>query len=247
MPCFVDYVDRLARPAPQPAEAGFSSAIWQALWFLALGVRVFRRQGRRSFERRPGFSAPGVWWSPVGEGGLQDRRPQSGDHDGRWAPAPDLPTGGGHPPVSKPCTFGFGGAVPLVWLEAPGWAGLPGAFYRPCFSSSMTRPSTCSTDASTHGPLLWCFHKVSPYRGDDGRRFTVYRTPPGRGRALRRARHLGASGRHGGVSSSFWATRVELMTVFGANVILFVFNVAGSNLRHSHVWISYGTRHRARF
>ena len=33
---------------------------------------------------------------------------------------------------------------------------------------------------------------------------------------------------------------MQLATVLGANAILFVFHVAGSNLRHSHVWISYG-------
>ena len=33
---------------------------------------------------------------------------------------------------------------------------------------------------------------------------------------------------------------MELLTLLGANIFSFLFNVAGANLRHSHVWISYG-------
>ena len=38
----------------------------------------------------------------------------------------------------------------------------------------------------------------------------------------------------------FFGAKAELVTVLGANAILFVFNTLGSNLRHSHVWITYG-------
>ena len=30
------------------------------------------------------------------------------------------------------------------------------------------------------------------------------------------------------------------MTIYGVNVLLFIFNLSGSNLRHSHIPISYG-------
>ncbi|MGR3512389.1 MAG: sterol desaturase family protein [Paracoccaceae bacterium] len=33
---------------------------------------------------------------------------------------------------------------------------------------------------------------------------------------------------------------IDLVTIGGANAIYVAFNVAGSNLRHSHVWLSYG-------
>ena len=33
---------------------------------------------------------------------------------------------------------------------------------------------------------------------------------------------------------------MELLTLLGANIFSFLFNVAGANLRHSHIWISYG-------
>ena len=35
---------------------------------------------------------------------------------------------------------------------------------------------------------------------------------------------------------------MELVSVYGVNVILFLFNATGSNLRHSHVQIRYGAR-----
>lgn len=34
--------------------------------------------------------------------------------------------------------------------------------------------------------------------------------------------------------------RIDLVAVGGANVIYVVFNTLGSNLRHSHIWLSYG-------
>lgn len=34
--------------------------------------------------------------------------------------------------------------------------------------------------------------------------------------------------------------QVDLVTIGGANVLYFVFNMAGANLRHSHIWLSYG-------
>lgn len=33
---------------------------------------------------------------------------------------------------------------------------------------------------------------------------------------------------------------VDLVTVGGANLLYFVFNMLGANLRHSHIWLSYG-------
>ena len=38
----------------------------------------------------------------------------------------------------------------------------------------------------------------------------------------------------------FFGERAELTTILGVNAGLFLFNAAGANLRHSHVWISYG-------
>ncbi len=34
--------------------------------------------------------------------------------------------------------------------------------------------------------------------------------------------------------------KIDLLTIGGANAGYFIFNLLGSNLRHSHVWLSYG-------
>lgn len=89
-------------------------------------------------------------------------------------------------------------------------------------------------------PVLWAFHKVH-HTAETLTPFTVYRTHPVEGVlfALR-----GAAVQAVAVAAFvfFFADRAELMTVLGANALLFLFNVTGSNLRHSHVHISYGRR-----
>tara|TARA_A100001037_G_scaffold49313_1_gene41242 strand:+ start:14630 stop:16645 length:2016 start_codon:yes stop_codon:yes gene_type:complete len=87
-------------------------------------------------------------------------------------------------------------------------------------------------------PILWCFHKVH-HTAETLTPFTVYRTHPVEG-ALFALRAIFVQAAAMATFFFFLGDRVELMTVFGANVILFAFNIAGSNLRHSHVWISYG-------
>jgi len=89
-------------------------------------------------------------------------------------------------------------------------------------------------------PILWCFHKVH-HSAETLTPLTVYRTHPIEGIifALRATLVQGTS-----IAAFFFflGDRAELVTVLGVNAILFAFNAAGSNLRHSHVWISYGRR-----
>ena len=86
--------------------------------------------------------------------------------------------------------------------------------------------------------MLWCFHKVH-HTAETLTPLTVYRTHPVEGVlfALRAALVQGVAV---GAFVFFFGDRAEFVTVLGANVFLFLFNAAGSNLRHSHVWISYG-------
>ena len=37
----------------------------------------------------------------------------------------------------------------------------------------------------------------------------------------------------------FFGPQVDIATILGANIFIFAFNIAGSNLRHSHIDISY--------
>ena len=45
-----------------------------------------------------------------------------------------------------------------------------------------------------------------------------------------------------GVSYGFWGNSFTIVSYFGCNVFVLVFNVFGANLRHSHVHLSYGRR-----
>lgn len=37
-----------------------------------------------------------------------------------------------------------------------------------------------------------------------------------------------------------FVAKIDLVTIGGANALYFLFNALGSNLRHSHIWLSYG-------
>ena len=86
-------------------------------------------------------------------------------------------------------------------------------------------------------PILWALHKVH-HSAQVLTPMTVYRTHPLEGIVftLRGTFTQGVS-----ISTFifFFGNNVDLFTVLGANVLLFLFNTAGSNLRHSHIGIRY--------
>ena len=86
-------------------------------------------------------------------------------------------------------------------------------------------------------PLLWSLHKVH-HSASHLTPITIYRTHPLEGIvfSLRSAFTQGLS-----IAVFFYlfGNQVDLFTVLGANVLVFAFNVAGSNLRHSHIGIQY--------
>ncbi len=87
-------------------------------------------------------------------------------------------------------------------------------------------------------PVLWAFHRVH-HSAETLTPFTVYRTHPVEAVIFSLRGILVHAVAIGGFLY-FFGSRAELVTILGANVFLFAFNVAGANLRHSHVWISYG-------
>lgn len=87
-------------------------------------------------------------------------------------------------------------------------------------------------------PMLWHFHKVH-HSAEVLTPLTVYRTHPVEG-VIFALRSVLVQAVAIGSFLYFFGDRTSLVTVLGANAFLFVFNLAGSNLRHSHVWISYG-------
>ena len=86
-------------------------------------------------------------------------------------------------------------------------------------------------------PILWAIHKVH-HSATFLTPMTVFRTHPLEGVvfSLRSAFTQAIS------ISSFvflFGPQVDIATILGANIFIFAFNIAGSNLRHSHIDISY--------
>ena len=86
-------------------------------------------------------------------------------------------------------------------------------------------------------PVLWALHKVH-HSATVLTPMTVFRTHPLEGIifSLRSAITQAI-----GISLFFYlfGNSVDLYTVLGANVFVFLFNILGSNLRHSHIGIRY--------
>ena len=89
-------------------------------------------------------------------------------------------------------------------------------------------------------PLLWAFHKVH-HSAETLTPLTVFRTHPLEA-VVFSLRGTAVQAAVVSVFVFFFGSAVDLFTVLGASVLLFAFNAAGSNLRHSHVRISYGRR-----
>ena len=86
-------------------------------------------------------------------------------------------------------------------------------------------------------PILWSLHKVH-HSATTLTPLTIYRTHPLEGVVFT----IRGSFTQGISISTFvfcFGNNVDLYTVIGVNVFVFCFNVAGSNLRHSHIGIRY--------
>lgn len=86
-------------------------------------------------------------------------------------------------------------------------------------------------------PLLWAIHKVH-HSAETMTPITVYRVHPLEG-VLYGLRSAVAQGTTMAVFLFFFGPAVDLYTIVGVNILSFVFHVTGSNLRHSHIAISY--------
>ncbi len=86
-------------------------------------------------------------------------------------------------------------------------------------------------------PLLWSLHKVH-HSAETLTPVTVYRIHPLEG-ILYALRGLFLQGTTIALFSFFFGSAVSLYTVLGINVLVFIFHIAGSNLRHSHIQIRY--------
>ncbi len=86
-------------------------------------------------------------------------------------------------------------------------------------------------------PILWALHKVH-HTAEQLTPITIFRTHPLEG-VVFSLRSAFAQGLAISFFFYFFGSSVSLVTVLGANVLVFAFNVCGSNLRHSHIGIRY--------
>jgi sterol desaturase/sphingolipid hydroxylase (fatty acid hydroxylase superfamily) len=87
-------------------------------------------------------------------------------------------------------------------------------------------------------PWLWRFHQVH-HSAEVMTPFTLYRTHPVEG-LLVAVRAVMITGLVGGAFSWLTGGQAIASEVVGVNAAAFALNLAGSNLRHSHLWISFG-------
>lgn len=86
--------------------------------------------------------------------------------------------------------------------------------------------------------FLWEFHKVH-HSAQVLSPMTVYRVHPVDDMLGAFLMVAGTSGLHG-VFAYWFPTGLSPVTFGGLNVAIFLFYILGYNLRHSHVWLSYG-------
>lgn len=86
-------------------------------------------------------------------------------------------------------------------------------------------------------PILWPIHKVH-HAAETLTPMTVYRVHPLEG-VLYATRSVMAQGPTIAVFYYLFGDTVNLYTIVGVNVLVFIFHVTGSNLRHSHIDIRY--------
>jgi len=89
-------------------------------------------------------------------------------------------------------------------------------------------------------PLLWSFHKLH-HSAEVMTPLTLYRSHPIEV-MLSLLRDFLTIGLVSGVFFYVFGESVDAGLILGVNAGRFIFNIAGANLRHSHVWLSYGRK-----
>ena len=87
-------------------------------------------------------------------------------------------------------------------------------------------------------PALWELHKVH-HSAEVLTPFTVYRTHPLESVLMRAGAATGV-GVAAGVCAWLFRGRITAWEILGVHGLGFAWNMLGSNLRHSHVWLSFG-------
>lgn len=88
--------------------------------------------------------------------------------------------------------------------------------------------------------FLWEFHRVH-HSAQVLTPFTIYRSHPVEN-LLYAMRMALTQGIVVGCCYYFLGPTLKMADILGANVFVFLFNLCGSNLRHSHIWLSWGDK-----
>lgn len=227
----LEYLDRVADPFINPQKRVFVGYLAAAL-LIALAVQLrlsdapFRRVLAGLFSRR-------VWLS---RSALADLKILFLNHVVMMGVGPRLlGTVAAATVLFEWLHIWFDGR-PMLWPQAPGWA-IAVLFTAALFLLDDLAKYLVHR-AMHRWAVLWAFHKVH-HTAETLTPLTVYRTHPVEGVVFGLRSVLVQAVAVAGFLF-FFGSRAELMTVLGANAVLLLFNAAGANLRHSHVWISYG-------
>lgn len=91
-------------------------------------------------------------------------------------------------------------------------------------------------------PFLWEFHKVH-HSAKVLTPFTIYRSHPVENLFYACRMSIAQGGAIGVGYFLFGASEhLNMIAIVEANVFIFLFNIFGSNLRHSHIWLSFGDK-----
>jgi len=232
---FADYLTAIGDAFLDPQKRVFVGYLGAAFVIAAVAFLI-----SAGGNRRAGFAAlrnrvlsPAIWWSPSARA---DYKLFAVNQALMLGLAPRLLSQVAVATLLFEQMHLLFGTRPSVGQALPGWAVV----------AAFTIVQFLLDDASRYlvhrllhrSRFLWAFHEVH-HSAETLTPMTVFRTHPVEGVlfALRAAIVHGAA--IGGFVF-FFGDKVDLATVLGANVFLFLFHAAGANLRHSHVPLSYG-------
>lgn len=226
-----EYIDRLIDSFLNPQKRVFAGYMISAL---AIAFIVVLSRSRGSFNNTwRELSSPDIWWS---KSARSDYLIMLLNQVVMMGILPRLVTKLAVATVIFEAMHIWFDGRPVLWEEIPIWT-VAAAFTLSLFL--LDDAAKYLVHRILHGiPFFWCFHKVH-HTAETLTPFTVYRTHPVEG-IIFALRSVAVQSITTAGFVFFFGDRAELVTVLGANVFLFAFNAAGSNLRHSHVWISYG-------
>ena len=228
---FFEYLNSIFDPFINPQKRIFLGYLIAALFFAIAFQRYVL--GQTISEASSGLFKKSIWWS---ESARRDYLIMIINKTLMMGIAPLL--------VSKLVVAAFLFETMHVWFDGRAilWPSIPKWGIASIFTLSLFLLDDFSkylVHRCLHRfSFLWCFHKIH-HSAEVLTPFTVYRTHPLEGIVFG-LRSIFIQATAIATFFYFFGERAELTTILGVNAGLFLFNAAGANLRHSHVWISYG-------